>query len=69
MVVLEHGVGVEEKGGGGGGVMSVGRWWWGLEGEERGKEGCGVGGEAFTPRLLIPLLKGFCSIMPDSFRK
>lgn len=25
--------------------------------------------EAFTPRLLIPLLKGFCSIMPDSFRK
>lgn len=26
-------------------------------------------GEAFTPSLLIPLLKGLCSIMPDSFRK
>lgn len=51
MVVLERGVGVEEKGG----VM---------------RRGCRRrGGEAFTPRLLIPLLKGFCSIMPDSFRK
>lgn len=50
MVVLERGVGVEERGGGG--VRRGGR-----------------GGEAFTPRLLIPLLKGFCSIMPDSFRK
>lgn len=47
MVVLERGVGVEERGGGG------------VKG----------GGEAFTPRLLILLLKGFCSIMPDSFRK
>lgn len=41
----------------------------------RGKKEGGVegkkeeGGEAFTPRLLIPLLKGFCSIMLDSFRK
>ena len=49
-------------------------WWWGGDGkgvvwkkeeEEEEEEGA----RAFTPRLLIPLLKGFCSIMPDSFRK
>lgn len=45
-MVLERGVGVEERG----------RGWWGVS-------------EAFTPSLLIPLLKGLCSIMPDSFRK
>lgn len=33
------------------------------------EEGREVGVRLFTPRLLIPLLKGFCSIMPDSFRK
>lgn len=50
---------------------------WGGRGGRGGVEGGlmkggvegGRGGEAFTPRLLIPLLKGFCSIMPDSFRK
>lgn len=50
MVVLERGVGVEEKGMGGWGVTSVGWWWWGLEGEERGKEGGGVG---WGVRLLL----------------
>lgn len=53
MVVLERGVGVEERRRRGVAVMG------GVEGVR----------EAFTPRLLIPLLKGFCSIMPDSFRK
>lgn len=41
---------------------------WGGRGGKRGRWS-EEGGEAFTPRLLIPLLKGFCSIMPDSFRK
>lgn len=54
MVVLERGVGVEER-----------------RRRRRVVVRGGVEGvrEAFTPRLLIPLLKGFCSIMPDSFRK
>lgn len=60
MVLLERGVGVEAEGGGGsGGLVRE-------EGREGGRE---VGARLFTPGLLIPLLKGFCSIMPDSFRK
>lgn len=55
MVLERAGEGVEEKKG----REGVGR---------RRKEG-GIRGRLFTPRLLIPLLKGFCSIMPDSFRK
>lgn len=63
MVVLERGVGVEERGSdeGGDGV-------WVYRGREEGGGGSPVS-EAFTPRLLIPLLKGLCSITPDSFRK
>lgn len=53
MVELRREVGVEERGSDEGGVDE----------EEKGVS------EPFTPRLLIPLLKGLCSIMPDSFRK
>ena len=58
-------MGVEEKkvGGGGGEVWKKEK----KKEEEEEEEEEGV--RAFTPRLLIPLLKGFCSIMPDSFRK
>lgn len=55
MVELRREVGVEERGSDEGGVDE--------EEERRGVS------EPFTPRLLIPLLKGLCSIMPDSFRK
>lgn len=51
-------------GGADGWSWSVGKAW----NTEGGREWRG-NTEPFTSRQLIPLLKGLCSIMPDSFRK